>query len=334
MATSMVSSSSSSLKTQTAVSHKALYKVNQLWKTSPALTLCGLVALLALAGSAIGLLLDPTVITGVPAWVKPAKFSISLSLYSFTLVWLLGFIQGHPRLVKIAALTTALTTTLELAAVALQTARHTTSHFNLSSPFDSFVFELMGLTVFFLFSACLLVAVLMLFQRLPDPTLAWAIRLGLVLTCVGMALAGLMLLPTPEQSAALAAGLKPAIIGGHSVGVVDGGPGLPFLGWSTQGGDLRIPHFFGLHALQLLPLVGGLISKLALAKKHQLALVWTFGVGYLAFILLVTWQALRGQSIVAPDTLSLAAFGTLAGGMVLVTTLILVTGRVPQLQAN
>jgi hypothetical protein len=62
--------------------------------------------------------------------------------------------------------------------------------------------------------------------------------------------------PTPAQLDAMRAGKPPAMMGAHAVGVADGGPGLPVTRWSTEGGDLRVPHFIGIHALQLLPLVG------------------------------------------------------------------------------
>src|SRR5207249_11719161 len=61
--------------------------------TDPLLTLVGLAMLLALAGTLVGLVVDPRVITGVPAWLKPAKFAVSIGIYSFTLVWLLGFVR-------------------------------------------------------------------------------------------------------------------------------------------------------------------------------------------------------------------------------------------------
>jgi hypothetical protein len=47
----------------------------------------------------------------------------------------------------------------------------------------------------------------------------------------------------------------------HTVGAPDGGAGLPVVNWSKQYGDLRIAHFVGVHALQLLPLFGFYIAK-------------------------------------------------------------------------
>ena len=117
--------------------------------------------------------------------------------------------------------------------------------------------------------------------------------------------------PTPEQAAALQRGEQVSAIGAHSVGVDDGGPGLPLLGWSTEGGDLRIGHFVGLHGMQLIPLLGWLLARPRARRRFSMgqrtALVWIGGLTYIATVVLLTWQAQQGQSVIAPDTTTVTA---------------------------
>ncbi len=282
--------------------------------TNRLLTLTGLVMVVVLVCTIGGLIFDPRVITGAPAWLKPAKFAISISLYCLTFVWLLSFVKGHPRLVAIAAYVTGIGLLVELVIIVVQVVRGTTSHFNKTTSLDSTLFSIMGSFVMLIWLANLLAAFLLLFQKFPDPVMAWSLRLALFLTAVGAIIAFFMIAPTPTQSAALASGAKSGIIGAHSVGVADGGPGLPILGWSTVGGDLRVPHFFGLHALQLIPLIGWLIARSRngwLTTHHRVVLVWAAGLGYLGWLGILVWQALRGQSIIVPDSLTLLAIGGL-----------------------
>ncbi len=106
---------------------------------------------------------------------------------------------------------------------------------------------------------------------------------------------------------------------------------MPFLGWSTIGGDLRIAHFVGLHALQVIPLVGWLLMLVqtnTLRIGHKLALLWTFSISYLGIIALLTWQALRAQSIVAPDALTLQTFVTLIAATALAVIAIVAHARI------
>ena len=311
-------------------SFNPLAALRRAWQTNKPLTVYGLVMLLTLAATLAGLALDPRVISGQPAWLKPAKFALSSAMYTFTLAWLLGFIQGHRRLVGLVSWVVALGFTLEMVVIIGQVIRGTTSHFNLSTPLDGALFSLMGSMIVVIWVMTLLAAVLLLRQRLPDPALAWALRLGLVVVLVGSAEGFIMTsLPSPSQRAALQAGQRPATFGAHSVGVDDGGRGMPVTGWSLEGGDLRIGHFVGLHAMQVLPLVGWWLDRRfrRLGQGHRTALVITAGLGYLGLVGLLTWQALRGQPLVYPDTLTVAALAALVAGVALAAAAIIGHGQ-------
>ncbi|HTE17555.1 MAG TPA: ABA4-like family protein, partial [Armatimonadota bacterium] len=283
------------------------------------LLVTGIAAGVALVGTVAGLLLDPRVVTGAPVWLKPAKFLLSVSIYSLTLVWLLGYVRGSRRWVSLAANVTAWGLVLELAIIGGQAARGTTSHFNMSTPLDGMLWSAMGIVITAVWLMGALAAWLLSRQQVDPPAFTTALRLGLLLTLVGMALGFLMTMPSAAQRATLAAGGHSASIGAHTVGAPDGGPGLPLVGWSTVGGDLRVGHFLGLHALQLLPLLGWALSRLrlrGLEEGDRVDLVRIAAAGYLALMLLVTWQALRGQPLTAPDGATLAALAACVAGVV------------------
>ncbi|HAJ36366.1 MAG TPA: hypothetical protein DCL15_11805 [Chloroflexi bacterium] len=264
----------------------------------------------------IALFVDPRMISGVNGWIKPLKFAVSGAIYGATFLWLLTFVRGRVRLVQTIATITGVALLVETTLITMQVLRHTASHFNVATPFDSAVFSMMGIFIMALAMANFALAIALGFQRLPDPVVAWGIRWGLIISLAGMASGVLMTtanLP-PATLAAVQAGQPVTIAGAHSVGVDDGGPGLPFLGWSTTGGDLRVGHFVGLHGLQVLPFLAFLLTRAwvtrRLSTRRRVALIWTAGIGYFALTCLLTWQALRAQPLIAPDSMTLLA-GTL-----------------------
>jgi len=300
------------------------------WAFDKPLTFVGAAMVAVLAAALVGLVLDERVITGAPAWLKPMKFAVSIAIYCFTLLWLLTFVEGHRRAVKVVAAVTAVALGIELVLIAGAAGLGTTSHFNLSTPIQSAVWSTMGAAIAATWLAGLVAAFLLLRQRLPEPALAWGLRLGLLVSLVGMGVAFFMTSPTAEQLAMAEATGRLPVVGAHTVGAADGGPGLPVVGWSMVGGDLRAPHFFGLHALQALPLLGWLLGSKRferLGAGNRVALMVIAGLAYLGLVILLTWQALRGQSLIAPDALTLTALAALvlaaAGG----AAVVLVRGR-------
>ncbi len=272
--------------------------LGRLWDTDRALTAVAFAMLGVFVASATGMTIDARLIGGAPAWLKPAKFGISTAIYSFTLAWIFTYLQEWPRLKRIVGRTTAAVFVLEVGLITLQAARGTTSHFNVSTPLNATVFATMGIAILVQWAASLSVAIALFRQRFTDRALGWALRLGVLIAVIGAVIGGLMTRPTDAQldSARTA---RITVVGAHTVGAPDGTPGLPGTGWSLAHGDLRVPHFLGLHAMQILPafalLLGGLVS---VARRTRLVLVAAVSYGALVGILL--GQALSGQSVLTP----------------------------------
>lgn len=305
------------------------------WQFNRLITAAGLLHLILIPLLLVSMVLDPKVISGANAWIKPLKFAISVPFYSFTVTWLLIYIDGRRRLVQTIANITGAVVLIETCLIVLQVLRNTTSHFNFSTPFDGAVFTTMALAITILAVVNLLAVILLSIQQLNNPVFAAAIRFGALISFVGMLVAYLMTAgPTPSQLAALQAGEQLSYMGAHSVGIEDGGPGLPLVGWSTVGGDLRVPHFLGLHGLQLLPLLGFLLNRRSARQRYRegqrMSLIWIAGLGYIGWIGLLTWQALRGQSIVAMDLQTGLAYLLLIGGVTIALGLTLWVHRAPE----
>ncbi|HEV7897551.1 MAG TPA: hypothetical protein VGP31_06885 [Planosporangium sp.] len=179
----------------------------------------------------------------------------------------------------------------------------------------------MGTTILALWLATAVVAVLLLRERVADASLTWAIRLGIGVAIGGLSIAALMLGPTPVQRQLMSGDGVVTVVGAHSVGVPDGGPSLPLLGWSTTGGDLRIGHFLGIHALQLLSLLALLLGRF-FTEPVRTRLVWVAAGTYAGLVALATWQALRGQPLLRPDGLTLAALAALLVSAGIATALV------------
>jgi hypothetical protein len=266
--------------------------------------------------SLAGVLLDGRVLVGAPIWLKPFKFAVSIVIYAVTWAWLYAYLPRN-RLVRWSTTIIAAMLAIEYVIIVGQVVRGRQSHFNVATALDAAVWATMAISVVVLWIANLVVAGYLLRRKVGGPSLTWGVRAGAVISLFGAAVAFMMPRPTAAQRASFSDGTFAGIIGGHSVGVADGGPIMPVTGWSTTGGDLRIAHFVGLHALQALPLVAVLLALLAgrvavlRAEAVRTRLVAVASAGYGGLTLLSLWQALRGQPLTSPDGLTLTVAGVI-----------------------
>jgi hypothetical protein len=259
----------------------------ELHRRNPLLSWMGWANVALLLAAAAAAPFDSRTVTGINPWIKPMKFAASVAIFVWTMAWLLEHVRHHRRAVRVVSWGIAVVFAVEQACIFMQAARGTTSHFNVGSAFDASIFALMGLMI--VANTVLVLYVLLLFFRRTvtngplAPAYLWGIRLGIIIFVA----AGLQGFAMTSQF-------------GHTVGAADGGPGLPLLSWSTRAGDLRVAHSLGLHALQILPLVGYAFSRRGASERaHQVAYTVAFAAVYAAAFALLFWQAMLGRPLLA-----------------------------------
>jgi hypothetical protein len=252
------------------------------------LTLVGF-SLLAMAIPAMLIMpFDNRLILGINPWIKPLKFMLSGGLYVLTMAWLLDYFRQTPRKIRQYSFWIGCSMLVEIGLIIIQAIRGVPSHFNITSLSNILIFNTMG--IFILINTIIIVLIigdlfrLQAQENLISPDMLWAIRLGTILFLLGSIEAGFMLR-----------------INAHTVGAPDGGAGLPFLNWSRSFGDLRVAHFIGLHAIQLLPLLVLLNQKYSVftSQNGKLSLVCLGSLLIFSLLTFTLWQALNQMPLVA-----------------------------------
>ena len=234
----------------------------------------GLICLLSAVFTLVIAKFSESQINGVNTWYKPFKFSLSIGIFSWTMGWYTGYLD-LPNQVSIYSWTTIILLGFELFYITFQAARGQLSHYNVSSSLytsltAAMAFAAIGATLYTGYIGILFCSGE--FPELPTYYL-WAIRIGIFLFVV-----------FAFEGAIMGAN------GSHSVGGSGDDDGLPLLNWSRKYGDLRIAHFVGMHALQVLPLMA-----YYLLKDIKLVIISGLVYGVLALFCLV--QALHSKPL-------------------------------------
>ncbi|MGW4355143.1 hypothetical protein ACWELJ_23960 [Nocardia sp. NPDC004582] len=288
----------------------------------PLLATTAAMAALALF-SLCAMVFDDRVLLGETVWLKPLKFAIAMVLYCGTLAWLVSFPHRGHRLTWWMGTVFAATAVADVGFVVVQAARGTFSHFNTETDAVNTIGQWVFMTgVPGLFLANLVIAVTLSWQRVTDRPTSMAIRAGLGIAVVGMAL-GYTMGSSGKQHTTDAYGHPVTLAAGHTFEhgrptVRDGVAGMPVTHWSTVGGDVRIAHFAGLHGIQLLIIAAIVLARLAPAvgwlrtERTRARLIGVLALGYTGLVAVLLWQALRGQPVTRPDTGTLTALGLVA----------------------
>ena len=254
--------------------------IKNLFELNPILAWLGAAHFIAAIALLIYYPFNDTIVLGINSMIKPIKFALSIGIYSWTMALILPYIASEKGIVIYSIMAVSVMG-YEQIVIIVQAFRGVQSHFN-TSPIGSILFGLMGLAIATLTIWTLVLGVRSFWveYEVASPLLLNGIRIGIIV----FALAGFL-------GYYMGANLS------HTVGGADGGPGLPFVNWSTLFGDVRVAHFFGLHALQLFPLAGYLLANNSVTQKAPVFYAILFV--YTAYVVYVAVQAFVGKPFIS-----------------------------------
>lgn len=245
---------------------------------NPILYRVGLVNFVLFILIIIPFLLDNRLVAGINPWIKPMKFCLSVGIYCWTIGWIL-FDLKQKKWTHYLSLIIGLCMIIEIFIILYQASRGVMSHYNYDTPFDSILFSLMGIMIA-VNTVCAVIILLLIMRSTTHlhPLYLQTLRIAFVIFILGSYIGSQMISNK-----------------GHNIGVPDGGPGIPFFNWSTVGGDLRIAHFMGLHAIQILPLLAHyVIHKTDLSDMMKRMVVTVSIIAFIIVLSLLWSQALGG----------------------------------------
>lgn len=219
--------------------------------------------------------INPNPILGVSGWIKPVKFCLSITIIAWTMGYYMQFLENQVQ-VRLYSWSLIVLLSIEIILISYQASQGKISHFNQEDYRGKIIFGTMAFAISLFIVHTAYISLLFFSQTTfrANQTTILAIKLSLLITllfaCEGFIMGAI---------------LK------HTIGNPDGSKGLPIVNWSQQYGDLRVAHFFGIHALQCIPILNYYLAK---TKNHT----YIIAICYFLFVSLTLVQALNAKPFI------------------------------------
>jgi hypothetical protein len=238
---------------------------------------------------------------------KAATFGLSFGLTVASLAWATSFLRLRARGLVLGVF--VVTSVVETALISMQAWRGVPSHFNFETPFDTAVSMTLALGggVLIVVGIVCTVAAFAGAGGLP-PSMALAVRTGLVVLLVAFATGAVMV----------------------ARGVTESRSGAAQLAYDTAG-SLKPLHAVAMHVVLVLPALAWLLAHTAWAEERRLRLVWVAVVADAVLTAVIGYEAFADIPPLAPPlglgVLTAAAAGVLAATGVVALRATLVAPR-------